>query len=363
MQNDLAWNTTLGDSSVIVAVTDDGVDLDHEDLAANIWVNTAEVGGVAGVDDDGNGYIDDFNGWDFSSGDNDPNPVGTPPDSHGTHVAGIVAAATNNATGVAGTAGGATIMPVRFYGSGAWTSTVIFDSYTYATDNGADIITTSYNINGWVGDPTFTAGVQYAYDQGVLHFNSAGNGNELNPARQAFQQLVLVASTTSSDARSSFSNYGYGVDVAAPGSSIFSTLPNDTYGTKSGTSMAAPNAAGVAALIWSANPSWTRDQVAAQLMATADNIDALNPGYEGLLGSGRVNSYRAVTETLAPPLIEDILGLPPGRHNCHQPHRLVHGGLGTVSSIPRPSTTSPTGISAATARTTRSTPPTTTSSR
>ena len=306
--NDSAWDTTLGNSDVIIAITDTGVDTDHEDLAANIWVNPGETPGN-GIDDDNNGFIDDVNGWDFVGNDNDPNPnvIG---DDHGTHVAGIAAAVTNNATGVAGTAGGATIMPIRISGSdGGFTSTIMANTFTYAIDNGARIANTSFNINGFVGDPTFTAGLQYYYDNGGLHFNSAGNGNELNPVRQSFHQTLLVANTTSADTRSGSSNYGTGVDVAAPGSLIRATLPNDNYGVKSGTSMAAPNAAGAAALIWSANPGWTRDQVAAQLLATADNIDAQNPGFEGLLGSGRINTTQ-LSDPIPAPQVSEVIGLP-----------------------------------------------------
>ncbi len=307
MQNDLAWDITLGDSSVIVAVTDDGVDLGHEDLAANIWTNTGEIPGNS-IDDDANGYIDDVHGWDFSSNDNDPNPVGG--DDHGTHVSGIAAGDTNNLIGIAGTAGGATIMPIRFYGSGAWTSTVIAASYAYAVDNGAQIISTSYNVDGFVGDPTFEAGLDYIYDQGALHFNSAGNGNQDNSPRSIYDQSLYVVSTTSSDTRSSFSNYGTLTDISAPGSSILSTVLSNGYGSKSGTSMATPNAAGVAALIWSEHPDWTREQVVSQLLGTADDIDALNPGFEGKLGTGRVNSYQALTGAPPAPLIGDIEGLP-----------------------------------------------------
>ena len=309
MQNDLAWDTTLGDAGVIVAVTDDGVDLDHEDLAANIWVNLGEIAGN-GIDDDANGYIDDVNGWDFSSGNNDPNP-NSASDEHGTHVAGISAARTNNALGVAGTAGQATIMPLQWYGPGAWTSAVILDTFSYAVDNGASIVTTSYNMDGWVGDPAVIAGYDYMLANGVLHLNSAGNNDQLNPPRQAFEQTLLVASTTATDAKSSFSNYGTGIDIAAPGSSILSTVPGDSYATFSGTSMAAPNAAGVAALIWSAYPTWNLYQVAAQLVGTADDLDALNPGYAGLLGGGRANSFRGVTETLPAPRVDAVEGLPP----------------------------------------------------
>lgn len=309
MQNNLAWDITLGDSSVIIGVTDDGMDTDHEDLIGNLWTNTGEIPGD-GIDNDGNGFVDDTNGYDFVFDNNDPNP-NSGGDDHGTHCAGISAAGTDNGVGVSGTAGGATLMPLQFFSSGqAWTAVDIAESFTYAADNGASIMTTSYNINGWVGDPVVTAAFDYIYDAGILHFNSAGNGNELNPARQAFTQTMLVASTTNTDARSGFSNYGTGVDLAAPGSDVFSTILNDNYGFKSGTSMASPNAAGVAALIWSANPGWTRDQVAAQISATADNIDAQNPGFEGLFGGGRVNSFRALTETLPAPRFDYSEGLP-----------------------------------------------------
>ena len=305
--SEAAWDFTLGDPSIIVGITDDGVDLTHPDLAPNVWTNTGEIAGN-GIDDDNNGYVDDVHGWDWANDNNDPNPNGG---SHGTHVAGISAARTDNGIGVAGVSGHSTIMPLQFYGgTNNWTAQIINNTFTYAADNGVNIVNTSYNINSWVGDPVFTAGMQYMYDQGVLHFNSAGNASELNPARQAFEQSLLVVSTTSSDSISSFSNYGTGMDISAPGSGIYSTLPGNSYGNNSGTSMAAPNAAGAAALIWSANPSWSRDQVAAQLLGTADNIDAQNPGYAGLLGSGRFNVENALTDRLDAPRIQSITGLP-----------------------------------------------------
>lgn len=308
MSNDDAWNVTLGDASVIMGITDDGVDLDHEDLAPNMWVNAGEIPGD-GVDNDGNGYVDDVNGYDFVFGNGNANPNGS--DDHGTHVAGIAGARTDNGIGVSGTAGRSTIMAIQFYASGqAWTAVNIADAFAYGIDNGARIISTSYNMDGWVGDPIVNAAYDYIHDNDSLHFNSAGNGNQLNPPRQAFQQSMLVISTDAADQRSSFSNYGTGCDLCAPGSSIFATTVNDTYGTKSGTSMAAPNAAGVAALIWSAHPGWTRDQVACQIRATCDDIDGNNPGFEGLLASGRVNSFRGVTETLPAPRVTEATGLP-----------------------------------------------------
>lgn len=313
MKNNLAWDTTLGSAAIKVGVTDDGVMLNHPDLSANIWVNPGEIA-ANGIDDDSNGYVDDVNGWDFTNsttlgtGDSNPLPA-TSSGDHGTHVAGIVAGRTNNAVGISGTAGGSTIVPLRFYGTGSWTSTVISNTYRYGADNGCQIITTSYNVDGFANDNVFAAALQYMYDRGVLHFNSAGNNNQLNPARQKYDQSLYVASTEASDGKSSFSNYGWGIDLAAPGGSVFSTaissgtFPNFTasYESKSGTSMATPNAAGVAALIWSANPGWTRDQVAAQIVGMTDNIDSINPSHAGLLGRGRVNSFRGVTETLGAP--------------------------------------------------------------
>lgn len=308
MQNHLAWDHTLGISSIQVAVTDDGVDTDHADLVANVWTNPGETAGD-GIDNDANGYIDDVHGWDFVNDHNNPNPDSTG-DDHGTHCAGIYGARTNNGVGVAGTAGGCTILPVQFYWSSQpWTAANIAEAYAYAVDNGSQITTTSYNIDTWVGDPVFTAGLQYLYDQGGMHFNSAGNGGQQDPPRQVFEQTMLVVSTDSADLKSSFSNWGSGVEVCAPGSSVLSTILNDAYGSKSGTSMASPNAAGVAALIWSQNPGWSREQVAAQLLATADDIDGNNPGLEGLLGTGRVNANRALTETVGAPEVAAFDGI------------------------------------------------------
>lgn len=307
MQNELAWDTTLGSANVIVAITDDGFDINHPDLAANMWTNPGEIAGN-NVDDDNNGYIDDVHGWNFSGNTNNVSGAGGA--YHGTHVTGIVGARTNNSIGGAGTAGGVTIMPVRFFGTTPWTSAVVAASYAYAADNGARIVNTSFGVDEFSNDPAYVAALQYIYDAGVLHFNSAGNANTQNPIRQSLDQSLFIANTNASDLKSATSNYGWGIDLSAPGEGIYSTYPGGGYITLTGTSMATPNAAGVAALIWSAHPTWTRDQVAAQLIGTADSIDANNPSYAGELGSGRVNSYRAVTELLHAPRIRSLLDLP-----------------------------------------------------
>jgi hypothetical protein len=204
------------------------------------------------------------------------------------------------------------LLPIRFYGSATWTSTIIYNSYAYAANNGAKILNTSYNVDAFVGDPTFTAALNYMYGKGVLHFNSAGNNNQNNPLRTQYDQTLYVVATDNQDKKYSGSNYGSLTDVAAPGKDIYSTYPTSlgSYEYATGTSMSAPNAAGVAALIWSLHPTWTREQVAAQLLGTADNINSQNPAYQNLLGSGRVNAFRAVTETLKPPKFDAVVGLP-----------------------------------------------------
>lgn len=307
MGNVDAWDISLGDSSILIGITDDGVDLQHEDLQSGIWVNPGEIAGD-GIDNDDNGYVDDVNGYNFLDGNNNPDALSG--NDHGTHVAGIAAGSINNSTGIAGTAGGATIVPLKWYNGGTWTASIIASTFTYAADNGVNIVNTSYNMDGWANDPVVHAAFDYMYDAGVLHFNSAGNGSAFNPARQVFVESLLTVSTNSADQKAGSSNWGDGVDISAPGDSILSTTPSNTYSTFSGTSMAAPNASGVAALVWSANPTWTRDQVAAQVLGTADNIDSANPSFAGLMGAGRVNSFSALSQTLAPPQVTSLVGLP-----------------------------------------------------
>lgn len=308
MGNTQAWDVapTFG-SGISVAILDDGVTIAHEDLAQNIWVNPGEIPGN-GIDDDKNGYTDDVNGWDFSSGDNNPNPVGLP--SHGTPVAGNVAARVNNGVGLAGVAGMATLMPVRFYGSGAWTSSVIAQSYAYAVNNGAKILNVSYNIDGFANDPLFRAALSYVYDAGALYMNSAGNNGQLNPARGVYDQGLFVMASDPADKLLSYSNYGKDMDVIAPADPVWTT--SDTgYETFNGTSSATPVASGAMALVWGAHPTWTRDQVVAAVLGTAKNVSSANPGYNsGFLGYGRIDTNSALTQTLRAPKLGNIVGLP-----------------------------------------------------
>lgn len=314
MQNEEAWNYAQGEG-ITIAVTDMGVESTHVDLVENLWKNSGEMGqnedGESlqsnGIDDDGNGFVDDFQGWDTTSpeGDNDP----TSRHYHGTHITGIIAASLND-IGTTGTAPKAKVIPIRFAGSGTWSSLNVARAYSYAIKNGAKIINTSFRIDHYIDDQIYLNAVKDAYSAGALIFNSAGNSNKLNPDRQEIDHVILVANTTTgslgTDTKNPRSNYGWGIDISAPGSDILSTFPGNKYAYMSGTSMATPNAAAVAALIWSKHPSWNKAQVLATLYANSDNIDELNPSYEGLMGYGRVNSLKSLTNTIERPTVKGI---------------------------------------------------------
>ncbi len=305
IQTSAAWEIELGSPEVIVAVTDNGFELSHTDLAANLWKNSNEIPNN-GIDDDQNGFIDDVNGWNFDANNNDPTPGEQ--NSHGTHVAGIIAALKANAVGVAGIAPQVKVMPIKFYGENRWTSAIVFNSYKYAMDNGAKIINTSYNIDGFVNDKIYLEALQYVKEKNGLVFNSAGNNGEKDPPRRSLSDIILVCSTQANrvkpqndDVISKFSNYGQGIDLCAPGDPILSTINGQyqgqsRYGELSGTSMASPVAAAVAALIWSRNPNFTNDEVLAKLLESTDNIDDKNPKFRGLMGSGRINALKAVQQ-------------------------------------------------------------------
>ena len=297
-----AWEVTRGDSAIISAVTDSGLDLKHPQLQQAVWKNSKEIDGN-GIDDDQNGKVDDVVGWDFSDDDGDPGESGG---THHTHVFGIVHAQEGE-SGVVGVAPEAKGMSLRIGGGKRrFSSSMMVESYLYALQEGAKSINTSFNIDGFVGDRAIEATYRELADNDVLLFNSAGNNGRRNPKRSALDDVVLVASTQTApehvDQRSEFSNYGWGIDISAPGSDILSTLPDGRTGTLSGTSMASPVAMGVDLLIQSAHPDWNRAQRWAQIAGTADSIDALN-GDGDELGYGRLNAGRALTEELSPPTV------------------------------------------------------------
>ncbi|MEY3067235.1 MAG: hypothetical protein RLZZ532_4027 [Cyanobacteriota bacterium] len=272
-----AWDIQKGNQNLVIGVIDTGVDYDHPDLSANIWTNPGEIAGD-GIDNDSNGYIDDVRGWDFAYNDNNPMDV----HGHGTHVAGTIAGKGNNGVGVTGVAWNAKIMPLKFLNDSGWgyLSDAIL-AINYATAKGVKLTNNSWGGGGY--SQALYGAINTAGQQGALFIAAAGNdgtNNDIYPAYPAsynLSNIISVASTTRTDGLSYFSNYGATtVDLGAPGSDIYSTLPNSSYGTYSGTSMASPHVTGAAALLWSQNPTWTAQQIKNRLMSTGDSISALN---------------------------------------------------------------------------------------
>lgn len=266
-----AWDVFTGTASITIAVVDTGVAQSHEDLSSKI--------------------VSGYNYWGGSPEDNH---------HHGTHVAGIASAATNNGKGVAGVSWGAKIMPVKVLdSSGSGTSYSVASGITYAADNGARVINLSLGGYGLGSDQTLSDAVSYAYNQGCLLVAAAGNDSSSSPLYPAaFDHVVAVAATDSTDARAWFSNYGSYVDVAAPGVSIYSTLLSNSYGSSSGTSMATPFVSGLAALIWSLAPDLTNDEIEEIIENTAVDLGAT--GRDNYFGWGRIDAAEAVTAASYP---------------------------------------------------------------
>lgn len=293
-----AWDITRGSEEVVIAIVDDAVLINHEDLRDNIWVNAGEIPGN-GEDDDQNGYIDDVNGYDVTSDNPNPNPP-REEFSHGTHVAGCAAAATDNEIGIPAMGFNCKIMAIR--ASSNANRENISDGYVgvdYAIRAGATIINMS-----WGGGNASTVHqnlMNAAHERGIILVAAAGNDNSdaiQYPA--GYNHVISVGATTRTDRRAGFSNYGF-VDIMAPGNNILSTLTggiNGSYGTNDGTSMASPIVAGLMGLMKSVNPCLSPDEAERILEATAVNIDEQNPEFAGRLGAGRINAAAAVQAAL-----------------------------------------------------------------
>lgn len=288
-----AWNVTTGSGRIIVAVIDSGVDYTHRDLAANMWRNPGEIPGN-GLDDDGNGYVDDVYGYDFANNDSDP----MDDNGHGTHVAGILGATANNGRGVAGVIWNVQIMALKFLRSdGSGYTSDALRALNYAVAHGAVI-----SNNSWGGgsyDLAMLNGIRDARDAGHIFVTAAGNrSRDLDfdpsyPASYDVDNIVTVAALDRNNRLASFSNYGrYTVDLAAPGVNILSTTPRNNYSYYSGTSMAVPHVAATLALVWDLHPAWSYRQVIAQVLNTVTPVNALR---ERTITGGRLDAGAAVT--------------------------------------------------------------------
>ncbi len=265
-----AWANGYTGQGVVVAVIDTGVDYNHEDLKNNIWTNTKEIAGN-GIDDDGNGYVDDIYGWNFDSNNNNISDD----NGHGTHVSGTIAGE-NNGYGVTGIAYNAKIMPIKALNeSGSGSYSAIANGIYYAVDNGANVINLS--LGGSYSSRTLKSAVEYASSKGVTVVMAAGNDGDSSPdypARYANKSGIAVGAVDKNNQLADFSNRAGDNQLAyvtAPGVKIYSSLPNNQYGAYSGTSMATPHVAGVVALMLSANRSLTDAQVREIITETAGN--------------------------------------------------------------------------------------------
>jgi thermitase len=296
IQAPLAWDSYTGDQNVKVGIIDTGLDYLHPDLIDNVWTNPGEIPGNS-LDDDGNGFVDDIHGWDFAN--DDANPMDD--NGHGTHCAGTIAGRGDNGVGVAGVTWKARLAGLKFLGSGGSGSiSDAVDALAYANAMGFPITSNSWGGGGYsqaLNDLLASAGLFVA---------AAGNSSSNNdasphyPSSYTADNVLAVASTTNTDGLSSFSSYGLtSVDLGAPGSSIYSTYPGNSYATLSGTSMATPHVSGAAAYLLGADPSLSAVEIKQVLMASVDPIPALT---NLTVTGGRLNLAKA-REALRPPYL------------------------------------------------------------
>ena len=297
-----AWNISKGDTNTVIGIVDSGGDLDHPDLAANVKYNYADP--IDGIDNDNDGYIDNFKGWDLvgASGanfipDGDPN-VQVGGNDHGVHVGGDASAVADNNTGISGIGFKCKLLFVKCapdpYENAIYSG---YEGIVYAVDHGASIINCSW---GGAGGGTFGQDViNYATAKGALVVAAAGNdGIDAAQYPSSYDNVFSVASSTATDKASNFTTYNYSVDVSAPGSGIYSTTYNNSYNSYDGTSMASPITAGAAAIVKSYYPNYIGMQVGEKLRVTADDVYSKSATrYKDKLGKGRINLYRALTET------------------------------------------------------------------
>ncbi|MFP4504858.1 MAG: S8 family serine peptidase [Cyclobacteriaceae bacterium] len=293
-----AWGISQGDSSICIGIIDTGIDLGHQDLADNLLRNTADP--INGLDDDGDGYVDNFSGWDFADNDNDPTADQNP---HGIHASGLAAASTDNKIGMAGTGFSSRFMPIKIFRSADGTFNQGYEAVAYAADQGCKVINLSWGgANAWsqFGQDM----INYAVlEKDAVVIAAAGNSNQLeNFYPASFDNVLSVGFTDNQDRKGSESTFSYFVDLLAPGVNLHTTGENDTYITASGTSFAAPLVSGAAALLRERFPELNARQVMEKLRLSTDEVYAVgsNSNFNEQLGRGRLNMAKALGESSSP---------------------------------------------------------------
>jgi thermitase len=291
-----AWDIEKGSKQIKIAVIDTGVEYTHPDLAANMWRNEAELNGEEGVDDDGNGYVDDIYGWDFANNDNDP----IDGHSHGTHCAGTIGAVHDNGVGVAGVMSDVSIVAIKFLSDGgSGTTADAVKAIQYATSLDVDLMSNSWGGGGF--SQALYDAIEEASNAGIVFTAAAGNSSSNNdqrphyPSNYELPNVVSVAAHTAQDTLASFSCYGAEtVHVAAPGHKILSTVKNGGYSVYSGTSMATPHVSGAIGLLLSKEGRLDHEELRERLMGTSEPIRAYR---RKTISGGRLNAYNLLTNT------------------------------------------------------------------
>lgn len=302
-----AWDITTGSNDVLVAVIDTGVAENHSDLSGNMWINEPEAKGEVGIDDDGNGYVDDIHGYNFVEAEK-PTSVSMDDHGHGSHCAGTIGGYGDDGKGIVGVAWNVKIMAVKFLGAdGGGTLEGAIEAIDYAIKNGAKILSNSWGGGG--ESQLLKEAIQRSHDAGALFVAAAGNDSMNNdssahyPSNYEVPNVLAVAAIDNKGNLAGFSNFGKKtVHVAAPGVNIFSSVTENGYATWSGTSMATPHVAGVAALLAANEPEMTSLEIKERIINTVKPIAALR---NKVISKGMANAYFALTNQIAPPDLND----------------------------------------------------------